>query len=233
MCATYDFTVSCKHHTLEEVLRFMRTERVMKKWAFQKEGDEGDEYYRCKVSLGKSRFTDCGRLRKFQMVNLVHDFLPRVTNIDYSLYPGKWKYIINEETRVPRGGPWSSWTEDPIDEKPILRVPRIIIKSAVVKVKEVTDLTGMTISPVDGLKERVVNMSPPVRKPMKVVISIKKRPLVSSRNDETVAADNTIVADNAVTVDRDIVVDERLGLWCKREVLNSKLKAGYLYGKTN
>ncbi len=102
-CATYEFDVDCQLHTLEEIIGFMRTEGLLKKWVFQKEG----ERYQCKVSLGKSKFTGCGKMKLDQMTDLIHSFLPNAVNIEVSRRPRQWK----RDEKVRTGGPWTSWAD--------------------------------------------------------------------------------------------------------------------------
>ncbi len=181
---TFDFKVDCQKNTLEEVLEFMRTEGLLKKWVFQKDNGGGVEHYKCKISLNKSEFTRCGRLRLHQMQTKIDEHLLGAYSIKVSRHPGQWDYITKRKTRT--GGPWAS-PEDPTDH--ILRVPKVFIEPTQAGAKEEMDLPSPStlISKVDDTNimadssPPVLGMVIPARSPKKVVISAKKR----SHRDET------------------------------------------------
>ncbi len=161
----FEFTVNCQLHTQEEVLEFMRTKVSLKMWAFKKESGDGSggegEHYRCKISLGN-------RLRKNQIDDLFDEHLCHASNIKVSSEPKKWGDVTSGRTRVPGGGPWTSWTEGPENaEKPVPRKSKITIKATVAKTKEIMDLLPMTAQQANEMLELMKSKVP-------LEISIKK-----------------------------------------------------------
>ncbi len=241
-CATFDFAVNCQSHTLEEVLGFMRTKGLLKKWAFQKEDGDGNdgegEHYRCKISLRKSETNASGKLRIDPMTKRIRKYLHHADKIIPSPAPLEWEYVTDEEKRIPGGGPWTSWTKGPIEGESTPRKPRIVIKATVAKTKEneamhpevvtvkpknVTVLVKK-ISPTSGKDETVMStIATPMRTELTLDRESKEKPPVFGAR-KTFAAKKTIEADDATIIaavistgkiSGDIVVDDEMRGWYK------------------
>ncbi len=192
----------------------MRTEGLLKRWAFQKENDGKGEYYRCKISLSKSE----GRLRIDPMTELIHGYL-RHAKIETKLTPSDWKRVTDMRTRVPGGGPWTSRTEDP--EKPISRKPKVIIKSAIPK--GAMDLSGNPGTPMTNrsvISSRAdetvdptrtgypANHELPTRNPKKIFISVKRKTIVVKETKEDITVRRYIRVDESLCEKYHLVQDK-------------------------